>query len=184
MTAFIEAINTAIQDHQPGSPGLLRTPRGWLGICLRGIRVTHSVCWARFERASLGRYSLAALAWRFRHTKIPWELLLQRSVQVRLKRYGITAGGLVADDSDKRRAKVTSRLAHVHPLKDKTRGGFVMGQCLVFLLVVTATLSIPVGVVLYGPDPARTAWAKRDRVLKRQGVPTRRRPPQPPRQPA
>ena len=60
---------------------------------------------------------------------------------------------LVADDSDKRRAKVTSTLAHVHKLKDKTSGGFVMGQCLVFLLLVTPTLTLPVGV--YSPAPER-----------------------------
>ena len=91
---------------------------------------------------------------------------------------------LVADDSDKRRSKVTSALAHVHKLKDKTSGGLVMGQCVVFLLLVTATLTLPVGVVFYCPDPARTAWAKRERVLKQQGIPKRLRPPQPPRQPA
>ena len=184
VTAFIEAISTAIQDHKPGSPGLSRTQRWWLGICLMGIMVTNSVCWARFERASLGGYSLAALTWMFRHTKVPWELLLQLSVQMLLNRYGITAGVLVVDDSDKRRAKVTSQLAHVHKLKDKTSGGFVMGQCLVFLLLVTATITIPVGVAFYCPDPARTVWAKRDRVLKRQGVLKRLRPPQPPRQAA
>ena len=77
---------------------------------------------------------MAALAWMFRHTKLPWEWLLQVSVQVLLHRYGITAGVLVADDSDKRRAKVTSTLAHVHQLKDKTSGGLVMGPGLVLLL--------------------------------------------------
>jgi hypothetical protein len=35
--------------------------------------VTNSVCWARFARASLGTYALAALSWMFRHAKIPWE---------------------------------------------------------------------------------------------------------------
>lgn len=149
-----------------------------------GIMVTNSVCWARFERATLGCYSLAALAWMFRHAKVPWEWLLQRSVQVLLKRYGVTAGVVVVDDSDKRRAKVSRRLAHVHKLKDKTSGGFVMGQCLVFLLLVTATVTLPVGFAFYCPDPARSAWAKQNQVLKRQGVPKRQRPPQPPRRPA
>ena len=184
VTAFMEALNTALREHKPGSPGLSRTQRGWLGRCLMGILVTNSVCWARFERASLGHYALAALAWMFRHTKLPWEWLLQVSVQVLLNRYGITAGVLVADDSDKRRAKVTSALAHVHQLKDKTSGGFVMGQGLVFLLLVTPILTLPVGGAFYCPAPARTAWAKRDRVLKRQGIPKRLRPSPPPRQPA
>lgn len=184
MVTFIDAINAAIQEHRPGSGGLSRTQRWWLGICLMGIMVTNSVCWARFERATLGCYSLAALAWMFRQAKVPWEWLLQRSVQVLLKRYGVTAGVLVVADSDKRRAKVSRRLAPVHKLKDKTSGGFVMGQCLVFLLVVTATVTLPVGLAFYCPDPARSAWAKQNQVLKRQGVPKRQRPPQPPRRPA
>ena len=184
MTTCIDTINAAIQEHRPGSRGLSRTQRWWLGICLRGIMVTNSVCWARFERATLGCYSLAALAWMFRHAKVPWELLLQMSVQVLLKGYGITAGVLVVDDSDKRRAKVSRGLAHVHKLKDKTSGGLVMGQCLVFLRLVTATVTLPGGFAFYCPDPARSAWAKQNQVLKRQGVPKRQRPPQPPRRPA
>jgi hypothetical protein len=47
----------------------------------------------------------------FRHAKVPWELLLPMSVQVLLKRYGVTAGVLAVDDSDKQRAKVSRRLA-------------------------------------------------------------------------
>ena len=184
VVTFIDAINAAIQEHRPGVRGLSRRQRWWLGICLMGIMVTNSVCWARFERATLGCYSLAALAWMFRQAKVPWDLLLQMSVQVLLKRYGITAGVLVVDDSDKRRAKVSRRLAHVHKLKDKTSGGFVMGQCLVFVLLVTATVTLPVGFAFYCPDPAWSAWVKQDRVLKRQGVPKRQRPPQPPRRPA
>lgn len=35
--------------------------------------VTNSLCWARFERASLGTYSLAALSWMFRQANSPWE---------------------------------------------------------------------------------------------------------------
>jgi hypothetical protein len=60
--------------------------RSWLGLCLMGILVTNSVCWARFERASLGRYSLAALSWMFRHAKLAFALLLQKSVQVVLRK--------------------------------------------------------------------------------------------------
>ena len=68
-----------------------------------GILVTNSVCWARFERASLGRYSLAALSWMFRHAKLPWPLLLQKSVQVVLSQHRISWGSLVVDDTDKGR---------------------------------------------------------------------------------
>ena len=101
------------------------------------ILITNTVCWAKFERASLGRYSLVALSWMFRRSKISCEELLQRSVQVILRRYGITEGMLCLDDSDKRRSKVTTQIAHVHKLKDKASGGFIRGQCLIFLLLLT-----------------------------------------------
>jgi hypothetical protein len=93
-------------------------------------------------------------------------------------------GGVVADEADNRRATVTAALAQVQPLKDNTSGGLVRGPCRVFRRVVTATITLPLGVALYCPEPARTAGARRDRGLKRQGVPTRRRPPPPPCPPA
>jgi hypothetical protein len=72
VTAFINAVSAAIEEHHPGQ-GLSAIQRAWLGFCLTAILVTNSVCWARFERASLGHYSLAALSWMFRHAKLPWE---------------------------------------------------------------------------------------------------------------
>ncbi len=146
-----------IQEHKPGSPGLSRCQRWWLGICLMGIMMTNTVCWARIEQATLGQYSLAALSWMFRHAKLPWEWLLQMSVRVLLRRYGIEQGVLVIDDSDKRRTKVTRRIAHVHKIKDKASGGFIMGQSLVFLLLVTASVTIPVGFAFYCPEPVCSA---------------------------
>jgi hypothetical protein len=76
---FIAADNTAVEEHHPGQ-GLSALQRTWLAFCLTAILVTNSVCWARFERASLGLYSLVALSWMFRHAKIPWERLLVASV--------------------------------------------------------------------------------------------------------
>jgi len=38
--------------------------------------ITNSLCWARFERVGLGRYSQAALSWVFCRAKLPWEWLL------------------------------------------------------------------------------------------------------------
>jgi hypothetical protein len=45
VTTFIDAINAAIQEHRPGSRGLSRTQRWWLGICLMGIMVTNGMLW-------------------------------------------------------------------------------------------------------------------------------------------
>lgn len=77
---FVDAVNAAIKAHPPGQ-GLSALQRTWLAFCLTAILVTNAVCWARFERASLGTYSLAALSWMFRHAKMPWELLLVASVR-------------------------------------------------------------------------------------------------------
>jgi len=73
--AFVEAMDEAIAAHSPGQR-MAALQRAWLSFCLTAILVTNSICWARFERASLGTYSLAALSWMFRHSKIPWEHLL------------------------------------------------------------------------------------------------------------
>jgi hypothetical protein len=176
---FINALDAALKAHQPLGPGLSFTQRHWLGFCLMAILITNSVCWARFERASLGRYSLAALSWMFRHAKIPWERLLELSVRVILRRYGISEGCLCLDDADKKRSKVTTTIAHVHKLKDKASGGFIRGQSLIFLLLITPKVTLPVGFAFYMPDPALTAWNKEQKRLKQAGVPAKARPPKP-----
>ena len=133
--------------------------------------MTNSVCWARFERAGLGTYSLAALSWIFRKANIPWGCLLQMSVTAMLEKYGIPQGSLVVDDSDKKRCKVTTRIFKAHKLHDKTSGGYINGQNLVPLLLVTSVVTIPVGFAFYMPDPALTAWNKGDKQDKKRGVP-------------
>jgi len=66
---FIDAVDQAIRQDHPDS-GLSAMQRSWLAFCVTATLVTHSICWARFERASLGTYSMAALSWMFRHSKI------------------------------------------------------------------------------------------------------------------
>jgi hypothetical protein len=159
--AFVDERHEALDKYQPGA-GLSRRQRLWLSFCLMGILVTNAVCWAKFERASLGQYSLAALSWMFRTSQMPWALLLQTSVRVMLATYGITQGSLVLDDSDNKRSNVTTRLFNAPQLKDKTSGGYLHGQNLVFLLLVTPSITMPVGVAFYMPDPVLTAWRQAD----------------------
>jgi hypothetical protein len=182
VSAFVDAIDAALHAHSPGQ-GLSALQRAWLAFCLTAILVTNSICWARFERASLGTYSLAALSWMFRHAKIPWEDLLVTSVRVILRHYGITSGTLVIDDTDNKRSKLAKNLAHLYKLRDKESGGYLWGQSLVFLLLVTPTITIPVGFTFYKPAPELSAWDKQKRTLKQQGVPTKQRPPKPPANP-
>jgi hypothetical protein len=180
--AFVDAVNTAITAHHPGR-GWSALQRSWLAFCLTAILVTNAVCWARFERASLGTSSLAALSWMFRHAQIPWELLLVASVRVLLRHDGITHGRRVGDDSDQQRAKSATKIAYLHDLRDKESGGCILGQSLVFLLLVTPKITIPLGFAFYMPAPELTAWYKQERTLKQQGIPRKRRPPKPPSNP-
>jgi hypothetical protein len=182
VNAFIEAIDQGIRDHSPGQ-GLSALQRAWLAFCVTAILVTNSICWARFERASLGMYSLATLSWMFRHAKIPWGSLLVASVRSLLKAYGITCGTLVIDDTDKKRSKAATTLAHLYKLHDKESGGYLWGQSLVFLLLVTPTITVPVGFAFYQPAPELSAWYTQERRLKQQWVPKKQRPPKPPSNP-
>ena len=157
VSAFIAAVDEVIRAQSPHH-GLSATQRTWLAFCVTAVLVTNSICWARFERASLGTYSLAALSWMFRHRKIPWDDLLVASVRFILRHYGITSGNLVVDDTDNQRSKSAKTLAHLYKLRDKESGGYLWGQSLVFLLLVTPTISIPVGFVFYQPAPELSAW--------------------------
>src|SRR5215467_11007744 len=181
--AFVDAVDAAIRTHQP-QHALSGPQRTWLAFCITAVLVTNSICWARFERASLGTYSLAALSWMFRHSKLPWDQLLMASVRVILQHHGITSGNLVIDDTDNPRSKSAKALAHLYKLRDKESGGYLWGQSLVFLLLVTPKISIPVGFAFYQPAPELSAWYKKDKALKKQGVAKPQRPPKPPPNPA
>jgi len=180
---FVEELDRGMQTLAPKA-ALTPGQKEWLGFCLQGILVTNSVCWMRMERASLGRYSHAMLSWHFRRPGKYWEWMFQASVGALLNYYGIREGVLVVDDTDRPRSKSTPRLYQVHRFKDKLSGGTRKGQCLVVLLLVTPTVTLPVGVEFYMPDPALTAWTKQENVLKRRGVPNAQRPPKPERDPA
>lgn len=177
---YIGALNETLAKHQPEAR-LSLIQRSWLSLCIMAILVTNSVCWAKFERASLGSCSLAALSWMFRHSGIPWEELLVASTRHILKQYGIKWAVLDLDDTDRRRSKVAPRIGYLHKLKDKPSGGYVMGQCIVFLGLVSEVVTIPVGFAFYVPDPELRKWNKLNEKLKKLHVPVAQRPPRPAR---
>ena len=178
VSAFVDAVDAALRTHQP-QHALSGTQRTWLAFCITAVLVTNSICWARFARASLGTYALAALSWMFRHSKIPWAPLLVASVRVILRHHGITSGTLVVDDTDHPRSKSAKALAYLYKLRDKESGGYLWGQSLVFLVLVTPKISLPVGVVFYQPAPELSTWYTTDKRLKKQGVPPKQRPRKP-----
>jgi hypothetical protein len=177
---FINQLDESISGAQPRHR-LSLTQRAWLAFCLMGILITNSICWAKFERASLGSYSRAALSWMFKHANIPWEKLLAASVKLILEKYRITEGILVVDDSDKKRSKSAKKIYQIHKLFDKTSGGYINGQEFIVLLLVTAQVTIPVGFAFYQPDPVYSKWEKSDKKLKKKKIPKKDRPAAPPK---
>jgi hypothetical protein len=143
-----------------------------------GIIVTESVCWRKFVRAGLGRYSEALLSWYFR-CPLAWELFVSISVSLLLERFGTWEGVLVLDDTGKKRSKVTKRIPSVHYFKNPQGAGTIRGQEVVLLVLVTPVVTIPVGFVFYQPDPMYSAWARQDKRLKKQGLAKSKRPPKP-----
>lgn len=115
----------------------------------------------------------------FRQAKLPWEFMLQIAVGLVLKQYGISEGVLVVDDSDHKRSKNTKRIFKTHKLKDKSSGGYVNGQTIILLLLVTPKVTLPVGFEFYQPDPEQKAWRQKDARLKKQGIAKKDRPQRP-----
>jgi len=180
--AYVEQLSARLALQHPKA-GLTLGQQAWLSFGLMGIIVTESVCWRKWVRAGLGRYSEALLSWYFR-SPMAWGLLLSFSVELVLESFGTWEGVLVLDDTGKGRAKVTKRIPYVHYFKDKQGTGTRRGQEIVFLVLVTAVVTLPVAFAFYQPDPAYSAWAKADKRLKRQGVANAKRPAPPPDNPA
>ena len=126
ISEFIEQLDQGIGECAPNRK-LSKGQRWWLSFCLMGILLSGQVCWAEFERIGLGGYGLSALSWMFRHSKIPWELLLHIGIMVILEKYGISEGVLAGDDSDRQRAKVTKRIFGTYKVFDKKTGGYFNG---------------------------------------------------------
>jgi len=177
---YIEKLNEAIKAHCPEKE-LSQIQRYWLSFCVTAIIVTNSVCWSRFQKAGIGQYGVGAMSWMFRKSSIPWEMLLQMSVAAILRQYGITDGCIGIDDTDKKRSKSTRKISYVHKIKHKPSGGYVMGQSIVFLVLITPKITIPVGFAFHMPDPGLRAWSKNNKKLKEKGVPKKERPSKPDR---
>ena len=148
----------------------------WMSFCLTGMLLTGTLCWTVFERMGLGNYRVGALSWMFRNAKLPWSLLLHASISLLLRIFNLKSGVLVVDDSDHRRAKTTSRVFATQKIFDKKTGGYYNGQCLMFILLVTETITIPVGMRFYRPDPRYRAWEKENKRLAKAGIKAAKRP--------
>ena len=178
VTQFVETLNESLHAVDPAAK-ISSIQRAWLVTVLMGIIVTDMLCWAAFERRGLNRFTQSQLRWMFTSSRLAWSHLLRCSVRVILKHYGIGSGTFVLDETDKRRAKVTTKINGAHKIKDKKSGGYFNGQELVFLFLVTETASFPVDFRFYAPEPAVSAWRKRSKEQKQQGIPAAEREPRP-----
>lgn len=178
VTLFLDALSDSLNSISP-SARLTRLQKAALTVLIMGIVVTETLNWAAFERRSLGQFKSTRLCWIFYSAKIAWHHLLQASVRNILSHYAITEGTLAIDDSDKKRSKRTTRIEGAHKLKDKPTGGYVNGQALVFMVLVTDIATFPVGFRFHVPDPQLAAWRKHNHRLKKQGVAKPLRPKRP-----
>lgn len=171
---FVNTLDEALCSVNP-KHGLTAIQRLWLCTVLIGIIVTETLCWAAFERRGLNAFTQGQLRWMFKNAQLAWSQLLQCSVMAILKHYGLQAGALLLDDSNKRRAKQTTRIFLAGKIKDTKTGGFINGQEVVFMLLVTDIATFPVDFRFYAPDPDVSAANKTRKEQKKQGVPAAQR---------
>lgn len=176
--AYIDHVSNLLSVHN--GEGLTKGQKVWFSLVIVGIFVTGKLCWAAFERVDcFGQITQDRLRWFFNYAEIPWNYLLSMSVKVLIKKYDIKEGVLVLDDSDKNRSKITKKIYGAHKIKDKKSGGFINAQELIFLVLVTPEITLPVGVKFYRPDPEIKKWRVNDKRLRKQGVAAKARPAKP-----
>ena len=147
----------------------------WIGFCISAIYITNTLCWKKFEKISLNGISQQGLSWMFCKTKFNWNNLLIFSIRNILEQFNIHQGNLVIDDTDIKRSRNTVKIGKTHKIKDKKTSGYFNGQNIVFLLLVTPKITIPVGFYFYKPDPAISKWRKENKKDIKKKVPRKYR---------
>ena len=175
-------LNGVLSEDQPNWK-MSKAQKLWLGFVLSCMILSNSLNWTLFDKMTLGKLSINSYCWMFHHSKLLWNKFIIISVKLIIKSYRLTEGILVIDDTDRPRSKKTKNISNVHTMKDKGTGGFLQGQNIVFLLLVTEKVTFPVGFLFYMPDPVIKAWKKEDKKLLQQKVPKSERPSKPSRDP-
>lgn len=174
---FVNRLDSALKDTT--NRQLTTSQKLWLSICITGIIITNSLCWKRFERSTLGNYCSGTLSKMFCRAKICWDKLFMASVLHVLNTYNIKGGVLALDDTANKRSKKTSMISKAHKVKDKSTGGYFNGQELVFLVLITDKVTVPVGFRFYEPQPNMSEWRHTNNKLKKQNIPKNLRPKKP-----
>ena len=179
--ALLEAVATAMRAWQPPH-ALAATPRAWLACGGTAGLVTHALGWARCERASLGTSARAALAWRCRPSKRPWDHLLRARVRVLRRHPGLPAGRRGIDATAHQRSHAAKARAHRSTRRAQARGGALWGPRLVWLFLVSPPSPSPWALSALSPPLRSRQGRRRQSPARSQTAPhTSGRPNRPPR---
>lgn len=118
----------------------------------------------------MGKVSSKSVWWIYKRSKLPWDALFTASVAMMLKLYGITKGVLAIDDTENDRCKKTPLIAYTHKYYDKKTGGYKNGQELIFMVLVTEKITLPVGFAFYEPDQGIEVWKKENARQIKAGI--------------
>lgn len=173
--SFVTALNTFGQGTAGGKSRLSTLQCKCLSFLMTGLILTGACSFAALSRYSWASYTARGIGKMFHSFNLPLDKLYLISVKRILSLFGVK-GYLVCDDTDRPRAKGTTKLFGVFKSKDKKTGGYGIFQNIVFLFVVTDKGSFPVAFRFYRPDPAIKAWKKKDEELRKAKVPRRKRP--------
>lgn len=180
VSLFVQSLDEFTSETDPNPLRLSRIQKSFLAFVLSAMVIIGHLCWKHFERASLGGRGAKALSFLFCHSKIPWNRLLHKSIERMIHLAG-AQGYFIIDDTDRLRARGTTKLHKTHRIKNKKTNGYGQAQNIVFAVLVTKKLTIPIGFGFYMPDPALTKWTQEDKRLRKQGVPKKERPEKPKR---
>ena len=178
ITIHVNDLSEQLQIINSGS-GLSRIQKVWLSFVLSAILVSNSICWSYFESMSNKKHKSFTLLGMFRRAVISWSKLMTASAGMIIKRYDLKEGVLLLDDTDKSRSKNVKKLHAAHKVKDKATGGYSIAQNIMFLVLVTDKVTIPLGFAFYEPDAEWLLWRKEDKKLKKAGIPKKDRPKEP-----
>lgn len=172
---YVSDISDSLVDLHP-EYRLTTRQKYWLSFCLLGLLLSNNINWSSYSRLSMGSYTIGALSWMFRHSCINFDLLLAQSTHKILERYGLTEGVLIFDDTDNERSKNAVKIHGLGKQKDKKSGGYFQGQNIMYMVLVTKKVTIPVGFKFYENDPSWLQWKKEDDRLVKKGVKKKHRP--------
>jgi hypothetical protein len=175
---YVNDLSAKLKILNSGS-GLSRKQKIWLSFVLSAVLVSNSICWSYFERMSNKKHKACTLLGMFRRPVIAWSKLMTASVGMIIERYKLKEGVLLVDDTDKSRSKNVKKLHAAHKVKDKATDGYSIAQNVMFLVLVTDRVTIPLGFAFYEPDAEWVLWRKEDKKLKKDGIPKKDRPKEP-----